>query len=129
MIRNNPNYYVQQEYQLLPEVQNPISTSDMNTLEYEMNVLEPGAVSAFEMDVLESGQMAARAAAEAGEGFWATIWSGLKRFGAFFEEMASGMAVIYPQYAPPNPWKELQVKKANESSDRSSWRRPCGGTT
>ena len=24
------------------------------------------------------------------------------------------MAVIYPQYAPPNPWKELQVKKANE---------------
>ena len=81
MIRNNPNYYVQQAYDMVPEVNNPISPADMNVLEYHMNVIEPGGVAAFEMDALESGQAAARIAQEAGEGFWATIWSGLKKVG------------------------------------------------
>lgn len=86
----------------------------MRVLENDMQVLEPGAMAAFEMDAMESGQAAARAAAEAGEGFWSTIWSGLKKAGGFLQEMASGLAFIYPQYSPPVPWKEQKLQEANE---------------
>mgnify|MGYP001320587052 CR=1 FL=1 len=95
----------------MPSVSNPLDKVAMQTLT-DVNVLNAVAIPGFEMELVEGARAAGQVAGEVAEGFWSSLWTGIKSAGKFMGEVAEGFAVIYPQYQPPTPWKQMEYDEA-----------------